>query len=378
MIWTILIIVLWLLAEGAVPKINRNILFQDQIPKISLICRWGLILTLTLMVGFWGIVAEDHEEYVIFYHSLSGYRLSDLIGNVTVLLTKQATGMELGYNIINVIGHYLNLKAPLFLTLIALFVNICVVKFIYDYSHPVLSLFLLLSKNFFLMEANLVRQMLAMAIFLISIKPLLEGKWKYFLILIFVAALFHTSAIILGVFIIFLFPKTDKLQNIALIALITTWIVSILIMFGFVSINFLSLFSDSAYSIYATGNNSIGMEVSPFNIAVHNLIVIALLFCFKSFKVNLRLVYYAVIIATTSLFNMSYNFVNILRFTSYFEVVFYIFTIYIFQKSEKWKIGQQSIPIIFLQIYCGLRIFMTFILEDNIFGSESYLLADFF
>ena len=75
---------------------------------------------------------------------------------------------------------------------------------------------------------------------------------------------------------------------------------------------------------------------------------------------------------------MSYNFVNILRFTSYFEVVFYIFTIYIFQKSEKWKIGQQSIPIIFLQIYCGLRIFMTFILEDNIFGSESYLLADFF
>lgn len=114
MIWTILIIVLWLLAEGAVPKINRNILFQDQIPKISLICRWGLILTLTLMVGFWGIVAEDHEEYVIFYHSLSGYRLSDLIGNVTVLLTKQATGMELGYNIINVIGHYLNLKAPCF------------------------------------------------------------------------------------------------------------------------------------------------------------------------------------------------------------------------------------------------------------------------
>lgn len=66
------------------------------------------------MVGFWGIVAEDHEEYVIFYHSLSGYRLSDLIGNVTVLLTKQATGMELGYNIINVIGHYLNLKAPCF------------------------------------------------------------------------------------------------------------------------------------------------------------------------------------------------------------------------------------------------------------------------
>jgi len=378
MTWFILIIILWLLAEGAVTNSGKNIVSQEQNPATSLVCKSGLILTLTLMVGFWGIVAKDHPEYVETYNSLRGYSLSNLFSNVTNFLAKQSIGMELGYNIINVLGNYLNLKAPLFFALIALFVNTCVIKFIYDYPHPILSLFFLVSMNFFLQEANLVRQILAMAIFLMSIKSLMEGKWKIYMLLIFIASLFHTSAIVLEIFVVFQFLKTKRTRNFASIALMGMWFVSILIMFGIVSLNFISIFSDSAYTVYAIDDNVVGMEISVLNIAFHNIIFLALLFCFKSLKVDSKLIYYAIITVTASTVNISYAFPNILRFTVYFSVAFFVFAIYLFSKSGKWKIGRQSIPILLLQIYCAVRILVFFILQDNIFGSESYSLTDFY
>ncbi len=377
MTWIILIIILWLLAEGAVTNSGRGIVSRGQNRVTSLVCKSGLILTLTLMVGFWGIVAQDHPGYVEVYNKLRGYSLYNIFSNVTDLFVRQAIGMELGYNIINVFGNYLNLKAPLFFTLTALFVNTCVIKFIYDYPHPVLSLFLLISMNFFLQEANLVRQILAMAIFLLSIRPLLEGKWKLYVLLIFTAALFHTSAIILVIFVTFEFTKTAKAQLIAIISLVGMWIVSILIMCGIISFNLSSIFSDSTYSIYAVNNNTIGTEVSALNIVFHNIVAIALLFRYKSLKVESKLFHYAIILMTASSVNVSYAFPNFFRFATYFSVAFFVYAIYLFSKSGKWKIGQLSIPIFLLQIYCAIRILVLFILQDNIFGSESYSLTDF-
>lgn len=378
MTWLVIITILWLLAEGAVPKASRYSLSQNGNSNINTLCKIGLILTLTLMVGFWGLVAQDHEMYVGIYQLLSHYTLSDVLGNITDIFRRQAMGMELGYNIINVLGNSLGLKPPLFLTLVALFVNTCIIKFIYDYSHPVLSLFLLLSMNFFLMEANLVRQILAMAIFLISIKYLLKGNWKKYLILIFIAMLFHISAILLGLFALLLIPKSSQAQNYTLIGLVVIWLVSLLIMSGVMSFNFLSMLSDSTYSVYTKGGNDIGMEVSLLNIVFHNVIVVATLLCFKSLNARFKLIYYAVIIMTASVVNSSYSFPNIFRFATYFNVAFFVFTILIFQKTGKWKLGHYSIPIIFLQIYCGIRLFTSFILEENLFGSESYSLSDFF
>lgn len=378
MTWILLIILLWVLAQGAVTYEGRDIISQKDNSYLSLFCKFGLILTLTLMVGFWGVVAQDHDLYVNMYNILRHYSFSELLGNVTGILRRQAIGMELGYNIINVLGSSLGLKPPLFLTLVALFVNTCIIKFIYDYPHPILSLFLLVSMNFFLMEANLVRQVFAMAIFLISIKFLLKGNWKKYLLLIFVATLFHVSAVALGIFAVFLVPKSHETQKYALITLIFSWLVSLLIMSGFVSFNLLSVLSDSTYSVYTKGGNSISMKVSLLNIVFHNVIVIASLLCFKSLKINYKLIYYAVIITTASIVNCSYSLPNIFRFVTYFNVVFFVFTIFIFQKSGKWRLGHYSIPILFLQIYCGLRLFTSFILEENIFGSESYSLSDFF
>lgn len=378
MTWLVIITILWLLAEGAVPKASRYSLSQNGNSNINTLCKIGLILTLTLMVGFWGLVAQDHEMYVGIYQLLSHYTLSDVLGNITDIFRRQAMGMELGYNIINVLASSLGLKPPLFLTLVALLVNTCIIKFIYDYPHPILSLFLLVSMNFFLMEANLVRQVFAMAIFLISIQFLLKGNWKKYLLLIFVATLFHVSAVALGIFAVFLVPKSHETQKYALITLIFSWLVSLLIMSGFVSFNLLSVLSDSTYSIYTKGGNSISMEVSLLNIVFHNVIVIASLLCFKSLKINYKLIYYAVIITTASIVNCSYSLPNIFRFATYFNVAFFAFTIFIFQKSGKWRLGNYSIPILFLQVYCGIRLFTSFILEENIFGSESYSLSDFF
>lgn len=377
MTWLILIIFIWLLAEGAVPPIQRD-LKRDKSGKIlSHVCMCLLILTLTLMVGFWGVVAEDHEEYVSTYGLLANYTLSDQFDSFTAVLSRQVVGMELGYNVINIFGNYMNLKAPLFFMLVALFVNICVVKFIYSYPHPVLSLFFILSMNFFLQEANLVRQILAMSIFLLSIKPLLEGKWKVYLLLIFIAALFHTSAIILSILVLFEFVRTKNAQSITFYALIGMWVASILVMFGIVSFDIASIFTDSSYSVYAVNDNEVGMEVSFMNIAFHNIVAIALLLCYPMLRVKSKIFYYAIIMITVSCINVSYAFPNFFRFATYFSVIFFVFVIYLFSKSEKWRIGTYSIPILALQIYCGLRLLLFFIIEDNIFGSESYTLSDF-
>ncbi len=376
MTWIILIIFIGLLAEGAALYPQRNIISYEQSILASKICMGALILTLTLMVGFWGIVAQDHDAYINAYNSFNGYSFYDIFDNVTDLLAKQAIGMELGYNVINVLGHYLNLKAPLFLTLTALFVNTCVVKFIYNYPHPVLSLFFLLSMNFFLQEANLVRQILAMAIFILSIRPLLEGKWKSYLLLIFVATLFHTSAIILSLLVLFEFVRTKNAQAIAYYSLIGIWAISIMVMFGIVSFDIASIFIDSSYSIYAVDDNGIGMEVSFMNIAFHNIVAIALLLCYKTLKVKSKIFYYAVILITVSCINISYAFPNFFRFATYFSVIFFVFAIYLFSKSEKWRFGVYSIPILALQIYCSLRLLLFFVIEDNIFGSKSYSLND--
>lgn len=378
MTWLVLITILWLLAEGADPKASRYSLSQNGNSNINTPCKIGLILTLTLMVGFWGLVAQDHPLYVKVYNLFHNYSLSDQFNSIIALLGRQAIGMELGYNVINILGNYMNLKAPLFLMLTALFVNICVVKFIYDYPHPVLSLFFILSMNFFLQEANLVRQILAMSIFLLSITPLLEGKWKLYLLLIFVATLFHTSAIILSILAIFEFVRTKNTRAIAFYSLIGMWVISILFMLGIISFSVASIFIDTSYSIYAVDKNGVGMEVSFMNIAFHNIVAIALLFCYKQLNIKSKIFYYAVVLITVSCINISYAFPNFFRFATYFSVIFFVFVIYIFSKSKKWHLGVYSIPIIMLQIYCGLRLLLFFIIEENVFGSQSYSLSDFF
>ena len=196
--------------------------------------------------------------------------------------------------------------------------------------------------------------------------------------LVFVAALFHTSAIILEAFVVFHFTKGVVSKKIAFWALVGIWGLSIMIMFGMVPFNFSVFFSDSEYSNYAVSRNSIGMEASVLNVVFHNLVAVALLLCYNTLTIKSKLFYYAVILITASTVNVSYVFTNMLRFATYFSVAFYVFTFYIFSQTENWKIDKYSIPILALQVYCAVRILVFFIIQENVFGSESYSLSDFF
>lgn len=163
-------------------------------------------LLLIIITGFRYNVGTDYQGYVT---------------NFNLFETSNIGRFEITFQIITGIAHFFNLNQQfLFLTYAAItytFIYLSVKYFdkLGEYRHFIIMLVLLyiLFNSF-----NTIRQMAAVAIFFYSLRFIIEKKiFKYF-IFIFIASLFHQSALICFIFYPLLVIKSNKLFIVLLIS----------------------------------------------------------------------------------------------------------------------------------------------------------------
>lgn len=141
-----------------------------------------------------------------------------------------------------------------FLFIIGVPYIVAVSTLIYKYSKlPQMSYFLFLALNYFALSFTLLRHVLAMAFLIYAFLALMNGKRVKFIIFVFLASLFHTTALIF--FIVYPFSKLKfNLKQIFLLILFLL----LIFLFGNNILNFVfSILNDGHYSQYkiSSGDN---------------------------------------------------------------------------------------------------------------------------
>ena len=170
------------------------------------------------------------------------------IGNEYFLSSR----LESGYLFLNLFFSYFSKDFNAFLITISLFINFSICYTIFKESkNPTLSLLLFIFLRLFFNEMNIVRQYIAIAIVLFSLKYVKNRNLVKFILCILLASTFHTSAIA-AILLYFLYGKLIE-KNMKIII----YVVSI-ILFLFLDV-FLNIITSKLghYSSYIdTYNNS--------------------------------------------------------------------------------------------------------------------------
>lgn len=104
---------------------------------------------------------------------------------------------EIGYFIFTKVCAYFSLNTTAFLLLVSFIIYVPIFKFIKQYSEdPMISLLTYFSFGFFGYSLGIFRQMIALSLVLCGIKYIQNGKLKSWIVLVIIATLVHTTAII--------------------------------------------------------------------------------------------------------------------------------------------------------------------------------------
>lgn len=279
-----------------------------------------LIIWLAWFVSFGSVQATDHITYMEWYE---GYDENELFGIIELFklhissITEGRDGTEIGYVFLNILFNKLGFSFVGFLFCYALIVNYLLVTVIYRYKYPVFAVLVLIASNHFSQQANLVRQMMAVSIFLYATKYILEKKALFYFLSIFLASLFHFSALILIPFYYF----ADK--NISKAPMIIVWIGSLLVVLLNLQIPFLSRYEVPIYNITLQTLDR-DIETSGLNLA-YNFFIFLIIFLKekywehnKKYVLSINLFYFGVIL--TNLIPLTFHFYRISLFFTMFMI----------------------------------------------------------
>ncbi len=146
-----------------------------------------IVVLLTLLAGLRHYtIGNDTTVYLNNYNQITIYG-SDLF---------DSSHFEIGYNYLVLFATSLGLSFNAFLLIISLMMNIGVGVFIYKYSkQPMFSFILFILLRLFFCEINIMREFLALTIFLSSIRFIEKRNFIKFLLVVVLASLFHSSAL---------------------------------------------------------------------------------------------------------------------------------------------------------------------------------------
>lgn len=330
-----------------------------------------LVITLSYLIGFGGKPFTDHERYVFFYEYFDGigdYNLSNLIG--------KSGRFEVGFLVLAKVGKLLGLGAPGFLFMVAAITNAFMVPVLYRFRYPLLSVLMFITTAYYSQQANAVRQMLAVAIILWSLKYLQNKEIKRYLICVFVASLFHTGAILLMIFA--LLGKIDQEENFNRIKtiILVSWVVSLVVAVGL--LNFKMFGFSGIFEIYSDYSD----EKSRFDNNFNPIYSAVLLYALFDIKKN-NIVYLIFLACGCVLLNMSLSPIAgkfFYRSAYYFTPLFCFFTGELLYKNNHVKTKNLStIPLVLITSYYIFRLVLLYIFNPEIeFGTDLYPLSSFF
>lgn len=350
-------------------------LAQDRY-KYHNVFRVLLVILLAFITGFGGLTAADHSQYAEaykVYNSFDNFELSfsSLLGRVAAY--------ESGFMLLMILCNAIGLGEAGFFFVVALFVNGALIYYIYKHKLPVVALWAVFVSGFIGLQTNLIRQSLALAIILLFLDNLSEGKILKYLLGVLLASMFHTSAFLFLILLPICFIKTEngiKVLNTILIGLV---FISIFIWFGIIEVNILSYIDIiEAYEKYMSADNEVGGSQR----IAHSVIFtgVSLLVSFLYGKLDIKSATIISLAAIVSNISMAYP--NFERLKCYFVTLGYISLVQYFDitqyKNKQDKVIVKSVYVIFA-LYFVLVILRTYWITETppVFG-EVYSFDKFF
>ncbi|WP_419876219.1 EpsG family protein [Candidatus Pristimantibacillus sp. PTI5] len=160
-------------------------------------------------------VGADTLAYVVLFDELKRMSIQEIL-NWNIYF-------ETGYLIFNHIIQYFTMNNQAILIVTSLIIISSVFLLIYKYSVSLFfSVYLFITLAFYYNSMNIIRQYIAIAILTYSLSLVKKRKLVPFIIVVFLASLFHSSALIFS--IVYLFPLIKFSNRIVLIAIFTSGI----------------------------------------------------------------------------------------------------------------------------------------------------------
>jgi transmembrane protein EpsG len=287
-------------------------------------------------VSFGGGEMQDQANYFTaykFYANDSLFGLGQMITYHFNALSRIRSDTEIGYVFLNILFNKLGFSYIGFAFFYGVIVNIFMIKFIYQFKYPVLIVLIYITTSFFTQQANLVRQMMAVSIFLYSTKFIFEKNLIKYFITIIIASFFHASALFLLPLYFILGREFNKY------ILISIWFFSVFIFFGESQLGFITSMQSlkvAYYNLYLTQTGDVGTSIG-FEWKLNILLLIFLLTKKRKWthdeKYNLVLYLFFIGVLIVNLKGISEWFA---RFALYFTILYVIllpFLLYLISKS---------------------------------------------
>lgn len=176
-------------------------------------------LQLFFIAGFRSYdVGVDAEAYIGLFNVLKGMSFNQIMDFEIYY--------EKGYMILNHIIQYFTLNDQSILITTSFIIISSIIVLIYKYSEEMfLSVYLFITLTFYYSSMNIIRQYVAMAILTYSISFVKKRKIIPFTLIVFIASLFHSTALIF--LIVYLFPLFKFSYKKTLITISATTIITI-------------------------------------------------------------------------------------------------------------------------------------------------------
>lgn len=338
--------------------------------KAYIIARIGLVVTLSVMTGFGGISGTDHDTYVSIYNTTTNF--DDLVS-----LNKILSGymIEPGYSLLNIVCNKMEVSEPYFFFVVACITHVFFVWIMYKYKNPWLVILLLVPSNNYSQEINLVRQCVAVNIFACAVYMLWQKRYKTFGWLSFLAFSFHSTVILLLPFCLIFCLNFEKRKKTIFSVALCLWIFSLLMFYRIVNFpiieNVLSIFGQSRYDSYVTGDNDMGLNDVPLNYT-YNISMILVLISMRT-KISNEAIFMLLGCILVN-FNLPFT----IRMGLYFTI-FMPLSYGSFLRKERYILTpgiRKFIPTILIlyYIFWVVKFATSYVLGSPIFGVEFYKL----
>lgn len=363
MCWLLLAIALLVFSFLGDKRLNRN--------KSYLIFRFLLVVSLSIIPGFGGLVAQDHDNY------LKTFLLADfdLLFSFVYI---PGVSSEPGFILLNILAKIMSLGIAGYFFFMSFLINYFIVIFSYRFSFPLISLLIFIISGYYFQEANLVRQMLSIGICMCSVKYFNKHTLSKYLGCLLLAATIHKSALLFLIFIPFLYFDYVRHYKKIKLVFFFLWILSFAFLLGILPFNFfIDLLIGSGplaelYSTYITLDNAVGSESKFSIIYFYNLFFVIVAFCSKPHKHHICFIYSFL---GSILTNISFVFPNAFRVALYFMVPFSLFIPYICRRTKSYHfLNYTQVFILYASyiVYNCYIFFFKFILGNQILGSKMY------
>lgn len=344
---------------------------------------YALLLALILgwFVSFGGKALTDQISYYQFYNSISGLSISESLKLLLhhFNLIERKGSFEFGYLFLNVLFSRLGFGYLGFLFIYSFILNYLLFSEISRHKRIVLITMVFLSTSLFVQQANLIRQMMVVSIFVYSIKYIKAKDLLRYTIIILISTTIHMSALIL----LPVYFLVNKIYNKYVI--FATYLLSLILHFVQIRIG---LLDSLTFIYYDLKLERIGRtEEDIFNIAINLLFIASLLFIDRSqvigkkYNIHFNLFFFGIIIS--NLVTLGFGFYRVSLYFIMFSI-FIIPSIPDFFSENKFLIHYRLnkykyLISVFLYLYYG-RILLkrVFVLEDATLGTLFYSVYELF